>query len=77
MVDSGGGNKYETLCTVADMRVLGHRGAGRCMYVHGIHAYAVYIYYLSIAHLVYSCDVSPLRQEQGTDVVMAFSGCMV
>jgi hypothetical protein len=28
-------SKYETLCTVADMGVLGHRGAGRCMYVHG------------------------------------------
>ena len=37
-MDSGGGriySKYETLCTVADRGVSGHRGAGRCMYVHG------------------------------------------
>ena len=37
-MDSGGGRIYsmhETLCTVADMGVSGHRGAGRCMYVHG------------------------------------------
>jgi len=27
--------EYETLCTVADRVVSGHRGAGRCMYVHG------------------------------------------
>jgi hypothetical protein len=26
---------HETLCTVVDRGVLGHRGAGRCMYVHG------------------------------------------
>ena len=35
-MDSGGGriySMYETLCTVADMG--GHRGAGRCMYMHG------------------------------------------
>ena len=38
-MDSGGGriySKYETLCTVADRGVSGHRGAGRCMYVHGM-----------------------------------------
>ncbi len=28
--------EYETLCTVADRVVSGHRGAGRCMYVHGM-----------------------------------------
>jgi hypothetical protein len=36
-VDNGAGRIYsmhETLCTVADKGVLGHRGAGRCMYVH-------------------------------------------
>ena len=43
----------------------------------GWHACAVYIYYLSIAYLVYSCDASPLLQEQGTDVVMANTGCIV
>jgi hypothetical protein len=43
----------------------------------GWHACAVYFYYLSIAYLVYSCDVSPLLQEQGTDVVMAIIGCTV
>jgi hypothetical protein len=26
---------YETLCTVTDRGASGHRGAGRCMYVHG------------------------------------------
>ena len=34
--DSGGGRIYsmdETLCTVADKGLSGHRGAGRCMYV--------------------------------------------
>jgi hypothetical protein len=38
-VDSRGGkykSKFETLCLVADRVVSGHRGAGRCMYVHGI-----------------------------------------
>ena len=37
-VDSRGGRIYslhKTLCTVADMGVSDHRGAGRCMYVHG------------------------------------------
>jgi hypothetical protein len=29
-------SKYETLCMVADRGVSGHRGAGRCMYVHGM-----------------------------------------
>jgi hypothetical protein len=43
----------------------------------GWHACAVYIYYLSIAYLVFSCDVSPLLQEQGTDAVMAITGCIV
>ncbi len=43
----------------------------------GCHACAVYIYYVSIAYLVYSCDVSPLLQEQGTGVVMAITDCMV
>ena len=36
-VESGGGricSMNETLCTVADKGVSGHRGAGRCMYVH-------------------------------------------
>jgi hypothetical protein len=28
--------EYETFCTVADKGVSGHRGAGRCMYVHGM-----------------------------------------
>jgi hypothetical protein len=28
--------EYETLCTVADRVVSGHRGAGRCVYVHGM-----------------------------------------
>jgi hypothetical protein len=40
----------------------------------GWHACAVYIYYLSIAYYVSSCDVSPLLQEQGTDAVI---GCIV
>ncbi len=43
----------------------------------GWHACAVYIYHLSIAYRVFSCDVSPLYQEQGTDVVTAFTGCTV
>ena len=38
---------------------------------------AWYIYYLSIAYLVYSCDVSPLLQEQGADVNMAITSCIV
>ncbi len=36
-VDSWGGRIYsmhETLCTVVDRGVLGHRGAARCMYVN-------------------------------------------
>ena len=43
----------------------------------GWHACAVYIYYLSIAYIVFSCDVSPLLQEQGTNVFMAITGCIV
>ncbi len=43
----------------------------------GWHACAVYIYYLSIAYIVSSCDVSALLQEQGTDVFMAKNGCFV
>ncbi len=39
-------SKYETLCTVVDMGVSGHRGAGRCMYVHGM-ACMCGIYHLS------------------------------
>jgi hypothetical protein len=70
-------SEYETLCTVADRAVSGHRGAGRCMYVHGVVACTVYIYYLSIAYLVFSCDVSPLLQEQGAGVVTAIIGCIV
>ena len=31
-----GYSMHETLCTVVDMGVSGHRGAGRCMYVHGM-----------------------------------------
>ena len=38
---------------------------------------AIYIYYLCIAYLVYSCDVSPLLQEQKTDDVTANTGCIV
>ena len=37
-MDSGTGRIYtlnETLCTVADKGLSGHRGAGRCMYVQG------------------------------------------
>ena len=67
----------ETICTVADKGVLGHRGrAGVCMCT-GWHACAVHIYYLSSAYIVDSCDVRPLLQEQGTDVVMAITGCTV
>ena len=70
-------SKYETLCTVVDRGVSGHRGAGRCMYVHGMACIVVYIYYLSIAYPVSSCDVSPLLQEQGAGAVMAIPGCTV
>ena len=52
---------------------------GRCgVYMcTGWHACAVYIYYLSIAYRVSSCDVSPLLQEQGAGVLMAIKGCTV
>jgi hypothetical protein len=40
----------------------------------GWHACAVYIFYLSIAYLVCSCDVSPLLQEQGAGAVTAITG---
>jgi hypothetical protein len=66
--------EYETLCTVADRVVSGHRGVCMCT---GWHACAVYIYYLSVAYHVSSCDVSPLLQEQGAGVVMAIIGCTV
>ena len=49
-----------------EYQVTGGRG-GVCMHVR----------YLSIAYLVYSCDVSSLLQEQGADVVMAPKGCTV
>jgi hypothetical protein len=42
--------EYETFCTVADRVVSGHRGAGRCMYVHGM-ACMCGIYLLSKHHL--------------------------
>jgi hypothetical protein len=38
-VDGGAGRIYsmhKTLFTVADKGLSGHRGAGRCMYVHGM-----------------------------------------
>jgi hypothetical protein len=40
----------------------------------GWHACAVYIYYLSIAYLVSSFDVSPLLQEQGAGIFTAIKG---
>ena len=47
VVDSGGERIYsmhEMLCTVADMGVLGHRGAEKCMYVHGMACmYGIYL----------------------------------
>jgi hypothetical protein len=49
-VYSGEGKIYsmhETLCTVVDMGVSGHRGAGRCMYVHGMECMCgIYLLYL-------------------------------
>ena len=56
-------------------QVTGGRG-GVCMCT-GWHAYAVYIYYLSISYIVCSCDVSALLQEQGAGAVMAITGCTV
>jgi hypothetical protein len=35
MVGEGKYSMHETLCTVVDRGVSGHRGAGKCMYVHG------------------------------------------
>jgi hypothetical protein len=58
-----------------ECQVTGGRG-GVCMCT-GWHACVVYIIYLSIAYRVFSCDVSPLLQEQGTDVGMAIIGCIV
>jgi hypothetical protein len=60
---------------IGECEVTGGRG-GDCMCT-GWHACAVYIYYLSIAYRVYSCDVNPLLQEQEADVVIAITGCTV
>ena len=42
----------------------------------GMHV-QISIYCLSIAYRVSCCDVSPLLQEQGTDIVTATIGCTV
>ena len=51
----------------------------QCMYVHGMACMCgIYLRrYLSITYLVYSCDVSPLLQEQGADDFTASPGCTV
>ena len=58
-----------------ECQVTGGRG-GVCMCT-GWHACAVHIYYLCITYYFSSCDVSSLLQEQGTNVVMAITGCTV
>ncbi len=53
------------------------RGRGGVCKCTGWHACAVYIYYLCIAYQVFNCDVSPLLQEQGADIFIAITGCIV
>ena len=56
-------------------QITGGRG-GVCMCT-GWYACTVYIIYLSIAYLGLCCDVSPLLQEQGAEVVITITGCIV
>ena len=75
--NSGGmwGRENIKVCTKRYVR-LQIRREGVCMCT-GWHACVVCIYYLSIAYPVSSCDVSSLLQEQGADVVIALTGCIV